>query len=428
MPMEEPTIAAANAADAATQGLNGRSHEPSPALRLLAEDEGLIRRRPAVIAAGLAARLRLLRGYAIWPGPEAPVLGIDPSVPAIASWMQATFEPGASDRALRRATGPATWNVLRASGFLRGSAPSWLLELCGELLGRDASRASLTLFSRSGATLSKAIYFLFEKGAREPSLVMLAMADPSQSARLELEYDAVETLASALDHDPETASALPVEPLFRGAAGGEYLVVVPPDPLATAIGRENRTVALDWLLRLQTATGSGTRAWEGADSNQLLAVLDEAWGVLRPQTLPAVRDRVGSQLEEVRGSPVPRCAVHGDYWHGNIAVDGDRLRVYDWEWASMDGLPFLDLWTYEFGVLLRPPPSGAPAGGLAAAVGRLEAELARRDVASGFALATVAPSLAQLAIRMRRVTGRPGPAEGALAGLIEEAELLLLQD
>jgi hypothetical protein len=432
--MDEPTIAAASPADSATAGLNGGWQARSPALRLLSEDGRLIRGRPAVLAAGLAARVHALRGHAIWPSAVAPVFGVEPAVPRSASWLSETLESGDPGRpatglgaTIRAAAGAATWSSLRAGAFLLGRPPAWLLELCGELLGRDASRASLALFSRSGASQSKAIYLLFEPGASEPSLVVLAMADPTQSNRLELEYDAVTGLAKSLRDDPWTAEALPRKPLFRGSVAGEYLVVVPPDPLAQAIGSEDRRAALDWLLSLQRATGSDPLSWGDADDDELLAVVEDAWRALRPATLAAVRDRVTRELTGLHGSAVRRCAVHGDYWHGNIAVDGDRLRVYDWEWASMDGLPFLDLWTYEFGVLLRPPRGGAPPGGLAAASERVADELARREIPRAFALATVAPSLAQLAIRMRRTTGRPGPAEAALGGLIEEAERLLLQ-
>jgi hypothetical protein len=433
--MDEPTIAAASPVDAATDGLNGGWHGRSPALRLLSDDGRLIRGRPAVVAAGLAARLHALRGHAIWPSAGAPVFGVEPAAPRSATWLSETFESGDPARratgvgaAIRAAVGAATWSSLRAGAFLLGRPPAWLLELCGDLLDREASRWSLTLFSRSGASQSKAIYFLFEPGASQPSLVVLAMADPAQSHRLEFEYDAVAGLAGSLRDDAKTAEALPLEPLFRGSVAGEYLVVVPPDPLAQAIGSEDRTPALDWLLSLQTATGSDPRSWGDADDDELLAVVEDAWSVLRPAANAAVHDRVAGELGRLHGSAIRRCAVHGDYWHGNIAVDGDRLRVYDWEWASMDGLPFLDLWTYEFGVLLRPPRGGAPPGGLAAASERVAAELARREIPREFALATVAPSLAQLAIRMRRATGRPGPAEAALGGLIEEAERLLLED
>jgi hypothetical protein len=433
--MDEPTIPAGHAGDAAAERLKKPSQGRSPALRLLAADGRLIRRRPAVLAAALAARLHALRGHAIWPAPAAPIFGVEPAVPKSASWLRETFEAGGAEcgiagfgSAVRGLFGAATWTGLRAGGFLVGRPPAWLLDLCGELLGRDARRSSLALFSRSGAPLTKAIYFLFEAGAHEPSLVVLAMADPSQSRRLKREYDSVATLASSLAEHPEITRALPLEPMFRGENGGEYLVIVPPDPLAAAVGNEDRTVALDWLLQLQTVSSSGARAWANGDAERLLGVLDEAWGALRPSTLAIIRERVGSELGALLGSPVPRGAVHGDYWHGNIACDGKRLRVYDWEWTSMDGPPFLDLWTYEFGVLLRPPRGGAPAGGLMAAVARVAGELARRQVRIEFALATVAPSLAQLAIRMRRATGRPGPAEAALVGLIEEAEDLLVQD
>jgi hypothetical protein len=430
--MDEPTIAAPAERGAPSDFERKVDTGPSPALRLLSPTGRVLTNRTAVLAAALAARLRLVRGHAIWPGPEGPIFGIDPGAPRSAAWVEATLEAssravprGLAIRAGRAALGPAAWSGVRAGAFLVGRPPAWLLDLATEVTGRDLSRSRLALFSRSGSSLSKAMCFLFEAGAREPMLLVIAMADPAQSERLRTEYDAVADLRGRLAGDPRTAGALPLEPLFRGAVAGDYIAVAPVDPIASAIGNEERAAALDWLLRFQTLTRSTAQPWGAEDDELLIGPVVDAWGALRPGTVTVVRERLGDLLRGLRGTTAWRCAVHGDFWHGNLAVDAGEVRVYDWEWAASDALPFLDLWTYEFGVLLRPPIGGPPAGGLEAAVERVSDSLAARDLDRAFAHATLAPSLAELAIRMRRITGRPGPAETALQELMADAERVL---
>src|SRR5919198_5590346 len=153
--MDERTIAAPDATGASPADLNAPPRRVSPALRLLSEDGRLIGRRPAVLAAGLASRLRLLRGHALWPGAEAPIFGIEPAAPRSATWMRSVLEPAAPSSArgglgvaIRGRLGAATWSCLRAGGFLTGRPPAWLLELCGGLLHPDAPDSSPAFFSR----------------------------------------------------------------------------------------------------------------------------------------------------------------------------------------------------------------------------------------------------------------------------------------
>ena len=162
---------------------------------------------------------------------------------------------------------------------------------------------------------------------------------------------------------------------------------------------------------MQLATRTETRPWGHEDKQEAIDAVDAAWGVIRPHALVPLRGRVAALMRELRDSAVPRSAVHGDFWHGNLAIADGQLRVYDWEWAALEGTPFIDLWTYELGVLLRPPPAAPPDDDLVAASKRVMAELRRRRIDPRFALATLAPSLGRLAIRMRVATGQPGPAE-----------------
>jgi hypothetical protein len=54
-------------------------------------------------------------------------------------------------------------------------------------------------------------------------------------------------------------------------------------------------------------------------------------------------DRSIEHARRLRGTPVRLTVVHGDYWAGNVLVDGGRITgVVDWERAEIGGLPIWD--------------------------------------------------------------------------------------
>ena len=133
--------------------------------------------------------------------------------------------------------------------------------------------------------------------------------------------------------------------------------VLPGAPMATAYHRwrhtaRARAVAADfaaaatWLARFQEATAAGT--WRLTDAARLAtglrdrfageagleSGLDSALGVLA-----AIDQRLSGQT-------VAACAVHGDYWFGNLLVEraGGPVRgVVDWEAGELSGSPLRDL-------------------------------------------------------------------------------------
>ncbi len=101
-------------------------------------------------------------------------------------------------------------------------------------------------------------------------------------------------------------------------------------------------------------------------------------------------------------------------------------RVYDWEWAIPRGRPFLDPWTYEFGVMLDALDGERElVAVLRESLLKVEDWLGTRGLDPRFAMATMAPAIAELAIRMRRATGHPGPAEVPLGKIMAATEDLL---
>jgi aminoglycoside phosphotransferase (APT) family kinase protein len=48
-----------------------------------------------------------------------------------------------------------------------------------------------------------------------------------------------------------------------------------------------------------------------------------------------------------RATPLPVTGVHGDFWMGNLLVDGGEVRgVIDWERGRAEGLPFADVYKF----------------------------------------------------------------------------------
>ena len=408
------------------------SQRSSPALRLLTSEGRLVTRRALVIAIGLAARIGLFRAYAIWPTIEEPMLGIEVGRRRPASWacerLDERDDPLAGPRRLLAKADAPTWQVLRARALLRGRPPEWLIRVCGQALQRDLPDASIVLRSPTGSPVSKAILYVFEARGTAPSAIAIAMSDPTQSARLQRETELVEDIRESLGGSGDIAGALPLQPLFAGSVAttgpDEYVAVYPLDPMDQPQG-PNRGRSLEWLGGFQEAT-SAPGAWDSADTQRCVETVESAWSAIRGPQTAEVAARVASHLEPLQGSDVPWCAVHGDFWEGNLVHRHGGLRVYDWEWAIPRGRPFLDPWTYEFGLMLDALDGERDlVAVLRESLRNVEDWLERRRLDSRFAIATMAPAIAELAIRMRRTTGTPGPAEVPLGKIMAASEELM---
>jgi hypothetical protein len=373
----------------------------SPGLRLIASDGRLATRRLAVVCGALAARLRLRRAVAIWPSAQEPMVAVDPREWRAMAWLDGAFPWLARPQ---RWVGAATWHALRARALLVRPRGSLARAGAEHALGRPLASPRLVLFSPSRSS-GKVACFVFEGAAQQPLLVVKAMAQAAETPWLAREIELVARLRGMLAGHA-VADALPLAPLFAGPLADDWLVVEPFDPLASAAGRPTEDVAIGWLRTFQAHTARSEAPWDAADDTRALAAVAEAWRALRPHAAAAVYEEVSELLAGVRGARVQRCAVHGDYWRGNLAVDGAALRVFDWEWGAEHGDPFMDRWCLELGEL-HPSQIGwePPAAQLAAALARTRAALARDGVAPAFALATLAPVVGALARRRRSETG-----------------------
>jgi hypothetical protein len=108
-------------------------------------------------------------------------------------------------------------------------------------------------------------------------------------------------------------------------------------------------LAAGWLrdFQRQTAAGAGVldegllEQWVGGVVN---AYRDEVgWDVVEERLFAEVLRRG----KELLGLPLPAVAVHGDFWMGNLLVDGSGLRgVIDWERGRPSGPALLDVYKF----------------------------------------------------------------------------------
>jgi Phosphotransferase enzyme family len=391
--------------------------------RFVAGRSRIVGRRPAVLAAGLIGRLGALDAYTAWPDAATPLQLLPAGDARVCEWIRATFEPWA-DRRL----GHATWNVLRAGSVVLARSPGLAVAAAETALGRPLDRPAVGCVSASGHAQSKLLCFVFEGDAARPEIVVKGVPEPGEGPRLVAETRLVERIRERVAADREVVAGMPPAPLWIGAVGAEELVVEPVDPLAVATGEEDGGAALEWLARFQAATSEEDAAWgSDAELSEMTEAVAFAWGEARPDRRADAVAAFERLAADLRGTPVPTCPVHGDFWRGNVACADGALRVYDWEWASISGRPFFDIWTYELGSLRHDPPETVDGlvDALREASGRVEGQLARRGLDPRFARATLAPVVAQLTFRVRRVRGQAPANEARAVQLVCAVERLL---
>jgi hypothetical protein len=389
-------------------------------LRLLAEGGRVLTSRPRIVAAAARAR-RGGRAYTLWPDARQPMLSADMGYPRAAEWLRRTMVP-----TLRRLPDAATWMSLRAGAALVGGGEGLAARIGMSVTG-EGPAPRVAMYSPSGQAVSKVICFLFRSGDDEPRLVVKAMADPQFDWRLRAELEVLQSIRDQVADDARVARTLPSKPLFAGDEAGEFVLAESFDRLATATGSATRRAAFEWLRRFQAASGRSERPWDADDEQSALQAVSNAWRLAGNGADDAVVARVRELLAPIRGSPLPRCAVHGDFWRDNIAARDGSIRVYDWEWAAVDGTPLVDLWTYELAELRVLARRGERAleDHLRGALARVEAELRARELDDRLALGLLAPVLGALSFRIRTRLAMPDEMERHSISVMTAAERLL---
>lgn len=376
-----------------------------------------------MLALGGAGRLGAVDAYTAWPDAATPLQLLPAGDERACEWVRATFEWWSEKRVSH-----ATWNVLRATSAILAQSPGIAHEAAERALGRPLDRPVIACVSASGHPQSKLLCFVFEDDATEPSAVVKGVPEQGEGPRLVAETRLLETIRQRVEASAEVVAGLPPAPLWIGDVGGEEMVVERVDDLAAATGEQDRDASLAWLAAFQAASTTEATPWgQDDEAREMADAVDFAWGEASPESRTEALAAAARLVESLRGASVAECAVHGDFWRGNVACRDGAVRVYDWEWARATGRPFFDLWTYELGALRHDPPEALEAAvdAMRAALGRVEDQLEARGLHRGFALATLAPVVGELAYRVRRVRGQAPANEQRAVQLVQAADRLL---
>ena len=223
-------------------------------------------------------------------------------------------------------------------------APPAPLAWLGEIDGAGVWTATVSSGPRRDASVAVALRH--RTGCARPDLAVKVALDAAGAARVHAERDALELLGAAA----AAAGAAIAVPRTRAAGGPAILVAdaLPGQPAAALLRRS--PAQLDAVLR---AVGDWLLAWNRATATTATAsqALLERRLVAPAARLAAARPALAQHAEAMRrlaasleGTALVTVAVHDDLTMSNVLVGPSGLAIVDWEAASADGLPLLDLW------------------------------------------------------------------------------------
>lgn len=192
---------------------------------------------------------------------------------------------------------------------------------------------------------------LLFRGSAAPSVVVKIPTTLAAAAAVERERQALQAVHQfALGLVQDTIPRVAVEPCLHGSSA-LAMTGLRGQPMLTAYHHANHTgnercvagdfaVADAWLCMFQQATkGRGASSPLAAS---LASILKKRFAG-RPGLASALSylDYIAERLAPF---PIPISAVHGDFWFGNILLEGERVAgVVDWEHADMAGGPLRDV-------------------------------------------------------------------------------------
>jgi len=406
-------------------GLNDSGKTTSSGLRFLGRSRTMIRSRPAVLALSTLARLALIDGVAVWPDDSQPIMALDLRDSTSGAWAQSLLPARA--RVTRRNV--RLWQTLRARAFLVSRGQSSLIAAAERVLGRSLAEPRISLYSPGGC-VGKVTCFIGERDRDTPTVVVKAMGRAKDGWWLKAEVDNLQLVRPLLSS--ETRESLLDPPLFAGMSDDEYLVVEAYEPLGECLSVRSPTIrlrAFRWLREFQSSTTHDRTPWLESDTDRAIATVLDAWSLLSPSTAAAMTQATREAFGGLHGTPIPRCAAHGDFWSGNVGEARGRFKVFDWEWLTLNETPCFDLWSYQLCELQSQVRAGQLHGlnrRLNDALAVVEEELQGSDTDPGFALATLPAVLSELIIRVRRTLGRAGTWEQSCEHLMATVEGIVL--
>jgi hypothetical protein len=149
---------------------------------------------------------------------------------------------------------------------------------------------------------------------------------------------------------PEVLAADPGVGALMAPMGGRELADDPPETWGRGLHRLAE-LQISWTSRSSELVAAGAPErdlTELASHVEKMGMVFDELVRLEPDDWPAwpglaagLRDRILS----LGASPIPRALVHGDLHPGNVQVDGETVRLFDWSDAAISH-PFVDLAVY----------------------------------------------------------------------------------
>jgi aminoglycoside phosphotransferase (APT) family kinase protein len=229
--------------------------------------------------------------------------------------------------------------------WLAGAAPA---------APRAAGGIVLSLYRTS----PKAVIVLVDHAGAPAALVKVARREDAE-ASLVAEHAALTRLQSAGDW---VRSQAPV-PLGLDRVGGRLVLAqsfLDGDPMTTRYympghTRSRRRVARDfdkagaWLSRFHQETSTGAAPFDDGVIARLVRAPIERYRaeIGWSSDEASLFDEVLVRAEELRGTPLPMCAGHGDFWMGNLMATRRGITgAVDWEHSSPSTTPFDDMYKF----------------------------------------------------------------------------------
>jgi len=219
--------------------------------------------------------------------------------------------------------------------------------------GFEAEPSAIVVQGLNPAPHSKLLYFVFFDGQSEPSVVAKRIRNPVLVEHLVREY---ENVALAFRGLGEGTLRVP-EALGLDGESGLYLqTVIAGESMFQKIRRHGHRLtvqevkvffskALEVESKVADVSDSCGPTVVHSGSDTWRTLLEQAISIhtLSPEESALLKEEEQALGRALRGGKLKLTPQHGDFWAGNLFVDGSNRWLLDWEWWGWVDLPGFDI-------------------------------------------------------------------------------------
>lgn len=207
------------------------------------------------------------------------------------------------------------------------------------------------IVSQIKADTKTILYFFLRKKERLPFLVVKVSSDKLFNDELKSEYTNLQNILDVLP-----VSLRNTVPAIEGSGEWKGLYYyaqhyIPGSMLNGTIDAgpgageafHGIKLAFEWLLKFQEATFKGPRNIGSLGFDRLLEIYRDAYSIRNVEK--DLLDGTESALEKWEGEEIDLVSCHGDFYPGNIIVDGEHIAVIDWRFFQSSYHPVFDFFS-----------------------------------------------------------------------------------